>query len=153
MTPTTTPSKAKRSALVPIFLACIGAVLIVIGSGNQLLPTLRGWLPDSLTPIIAPVKYPEAQIVWLEESADRDPEFAVTMTNQKFLDSLAAREIKWRILDDDQPEAAELVKLATSPAMLFLVKQVTGEFKVVGTKPIPKSSKEANEAIAEVMGK
>ena len=147
-----TPNKLRLSP--PLLLAAIGLVMIVAGAGQSTFPDLRQWIPAPFSWFTA-AKYPDASIIFLEEAMERDPDFAVTLTNMKFVDSLRDRGIAYRVLDDDQPEAKGLIEIAKSPAMLFVrpVGDDGDEFELLATRPIPKSSKEADAAIAEVMGK
>lgn len=141
-----------RNRLMPILLALVGVGLIAFGSVGSVLPRqltdLLKWLP---VPVQA-VKYPDASIMFLEEASERDMDFAMVIANKSFTDSLTARSIEWRVLDDDQAEAAELVKVAKSPSMLFVKPLGGSQYEVLATRTIPKSSKEANAMIAEVMG-
>jgi len=136
----------------PLLLAAIGLVMIVAGAGQSTFPDLRQWIP---APFSWSQKYPDASIIFLEETMERDPDFAVTLVNQKWIDSLRERGIVFRVLDDDQPEAKGLAEVAKSPGMLFVrpVDEEGERFELLAEKPIPKSSKEANAFIAEVMGK
>lgn len=147
-----TPSKLRLSP--PLLLAAIGLVMIVAGAGQSTIPDLRQWIPAPFSWVTV-TKYPDASIIFLEEAMERDPDFAVTLTNMKFVESLRDRGIAYRVLDDDQPEAKGLIEIAKSPAMLFVrpVGEGGEEFELLATKPIPKSSEEANKLIAEVMGK
>lgn len=143
-----------RNRLMPILLALVGVGLIAFGSVGSVLPRqltdLLKWLPVPV-PVQA-VKYPDASIMFLEEASERDMDFAMVIANKSFTDSLSARSIEWRVLDDDQAEAAELVKVAKSPSMLFVKPLGGSQYEVLATRNIPKSSKEANAMIAEVMG-
>ena len=147
-----TPSKLRLSP--PLLLAAIGLVMIVVGAGQSTFPDIRQWIPAPFFWVTA-TKYPDASIIFLEEAMERDPDFAVTLTNMKFVESLRNRGIAYRVLDDDQPEAKGLIEIAKSPAMLFVrpVGEDGEQFELLATKPIPKSSEEANKLIAEVMGK
>lgn len=147
-----TPSKLRLSP--PLLLAAIGLVMIVAGAGQSTIPDLRQWIPAPFSWVTV-TKYPDASIIFLEEAMERDPDFAVTLTNMKFVDSLRERGIAYRVLDDDQPEAKGLIEVAKSPAMLFVrpLDEEGERFELLATKPIPKSSEEANKLIAEVMGK
>ena len=141
-----------RNRLMPILLALVGVGLIAVGSVGSALPRqltdLLKWLP---VPVQA-VKYPDASIMFLEEASERDMDFAMVIANKSFTDSLSARSIEWRVLDDDQSEAAELVKVAKSPSMLFVRPLGNAKYEVLVSRDLPKSSKEANAVIAEVMG-
>ena len=140
-----------RNRLVPALLALVGVGLIAFGSIGTALPRLPvdlfKWLPS-----IQVTKYPDAAVIFLEEASERDMDFALVLANQAFTDSLAARSIEWRVLDDDQPEAAELVKVAKSPSMLFVKPLGGAQYEILATRTLPKSSKEAKATIAEVMG-
>lgn len=144
----------KARLLTPRNLAIVGVLMVAFGVAQSSFPTLRAWLPTPFWSRIVPEVYPDASIVFLEESIERSHDFALVLANKKFTDSLTDRGIAWRVLDDDQPEAAELIEVAKSPCMLF-VRSVDGvdEFEILATRELPKSSKEANDKIAEVMGK
>lgn len=144
-----TPSKLRLSP--PLLLAAIGLVMIAVGAGQSTFPDLRQWIPAPFSWVTV-TKYPDASIMFLEEASERDMDFAMVIANKSFTDSLTARSIEWRVLDDDQAEAAELVKVAKSPSMLFVKPLGGSQYEVLATRTIPKSSKEANAMIAEVMG-
>lgn len=141
---------------IPIFLALIGLALVVFGSARQFLPLLPAdpfsnfrWPPS-----ITIQRYPDASIVFLDSpGVSRDLDFAMVMQNQSFLDSLAQRKIKHRWLEPEQSEAKQLKTLATPPAMLFVKPLGGDEYELLATRPLPKTSKEANAFIAEVMAK
>lgn len=153
--------KNKSIRSIPALLAVVGIALIAIGSvGSFLPPRIADLIRSIPVPTAKITRYPDASIVFLEAAAgggdfpvSRDIDFAVTMTNQPFIESLRARGIKWRILQSGQPDAAELEKLSKPPATLF-VKPLGGvRYELLVSRPLPKSVKDANAMIAEVMAK
>ena len=95
-------------------------------------------------------KHPDAIMIFVEESSERDLDFAVLMQNKKWTDSLKDREITYRVFDKDQPEAKTYIEHCQQyPSVLF----VTPEGKLVRSQEAPKTGKEADALIAEVMGK
>ncbi len=127
-----------KSAIFPVLLAIAGAGLLLSGSGLE----LPSW---SLV-----AKDPSAWFVILEESDSRDLDLAVLLQNKPWRDSLFERQINFRVYDDDQPEAATYAKaIDERPAYLFV--SLTG--KVLKKGIAPKTAKQADELIAEVIGK
>ncbi|HAN97006.1 MAG TPA: hypothetical protein DCQ98_06030 [Planctomycetaceae bacterium] len=91
-------------------------LLVVLGLrsfGGSVLPLP---LPIAVTP------KPGSWVLVIEESAERTTEVAKLVADQAWLDALKARQAKWRILDDDQPEAAPYVAAVgpTRPTVLIL---------------------------------
>lgn len=126
-----------RSLALPILLALAGVGLIASGSGFEL-PSFS---------VVA--KDPSAWFVILEESEQRDIDIAILLQNKPWRDSLAERKINFRVFDDDQPEAASYAKVIEErPAYLFI--SLTGKVLKKGTAP--KSVKQADALIGEVMG-
>jgi len=97
-------------------------------------------------------KYPDAWLVFIEESSDRDIDLAILLQNKKWLDSLVSRDIRHRAYDQDQDEATSyrpLIEGKTLPQLFF----VTPDGKVRKQVDSPKSAKDADELIKEVTGK
>jgi hypothetical protein len=127
-----------KSIIFPVLLAIAGACLLLSGSGLE----LPSWS------LIA--KDPSAWFVILEESDSRDLDLAVLLQNKSWRDSLVQRQISFRVYDDDQPEAATYAKaIDERPAYLFV--SLTG--KVLKKGIAPKTAKQADALIAEVIGK
>jgi hypothetical protein len=127
-----------KSIIFPVLLAIAGAGLLLSGSGLE----LPSWS------LIA--KDPSAWFVILEESDSRDLDLAVLLQNKSWRDSLVQRQISFRVYDDDQPEAATYAKaIDERPAYLFV--SLTG--KVLKKGIAPKTAKQADALIAEVIGK
>jgi len=126
-----------RSLALPILLALAGAGLIASGSGFEF-PSFS---------VVA--KDPTAWFVILEESEQRDIDLAILLQNKPWRDSLTERKINFRVFDDDQPEAESYAKaIEERPAYLFI--SLTGKVLKKGTAP--KSVKQADKLISEVMG-
>ncbi len=127
-----------KSVAFPLLLALAGIGLIASGSGTE----LPSWS------FVA--KDPSAWLVILEESDDRDLDLAVLLQNKSWRDSLVERKVNFRVYDDDQPEAASYAKaIDERPAYLFV--SLTG--KVLKKGIAPKTAKQADALIAEVIGK
>lgn len=126
-----------RSLALPILLALAGVGFIASGSGFEL-PSFS---------VVA--KDPSAWFVILEESEQRDIDLAILLQNKPWRDSLTERKINFRVFDDDQPEAESYAKVIDErPAYLFV--SLTGKVLKKGTAP--KSVKQADKLISEVMG-
>lgn len=99
-----------------------------------------GALPDVLPiPIVVDPK-PGSWVVILEESEDRTPEVAKLIADATWLDGIKARQAKFRVYDDDQPEAASYVRAAGDkrPAVLIVAPDGTllGQSDVVTRQSI-----------------
>lgn len=126
-----------RSLALPILLALAGAGLIASGSGFEF-PRFSVVAKDQT-----------AWFVILEESEQRDIDLAILLQNKPWRDSLIERKINFRVFDDDQPEAESYAKaIEERPAYLFI--SLTGKVLKKGTAP--KSVKQADKLISEVMG-
>jgi hypothetical protein len=135
-------SKSNYPALV---LLLVGLALIVGGGrGCDHLP----WPGPS--PFIEPEKYPDAWLIFVEESSERDLDFAVLLQNKKWTDSLKERQISYRVYDKDQPAAEGYLKHCKSYPWLLVV-NVDGT--LVKSVEAPKNAAKADEIIAEVIGK
>jgi hypothetical protein len=127
-----------HQAIFPILLALAGVGLLASGSGIE----LPSW---SLA-----AKDPDAWFVILEESEERDIDLAILLQNKPWRDSLIERQVNFRVLDDDQPEAASYLKVIEQrPAFLF----VSTAGRVLKKGSAPKTVKQADMLIAEVTGK
>jgi len=84
---------------------------------------------------------------------NRQIDFALVMQNAAFVESLQTRKIKYRLLEPEQPEAAQLKTLVDPPAMCFVKPLGNDQYELLAKRPLPKTSKEANAFIAEVMAK
>lgn len=132
--------------ILPAILLIVGGLLIATGGrGCENLP----WpLPS---PIVSQV-YPDAWLIFIEESSDRDIDLAILLQNKKWIESLASRGISYRPYDQDQDEAKSyrpLVEGKKLPQLFF----VTPDGKVRRQVDSPKSAKAADELIKEVTGK
>lgn len=132
--------------ILPAILLVAGGLLVATGGrGCDHLP----WpLPS---PIVDEV-YPDAWLIFIEESSDRDIDLAILLQNKKWTDSLASREIRYRTYDQDQEEATTykpLIEGKKLPQLFF----VTPDGKVRKQVDSPKSAKEADILIKEVTGK
>ncbi len=124
--------------LRPRFLDRIGAddrllafvfVLLLIGCSLPLPPVP---VPPNPVPIITT----EATIIVIEESADRDFDTASVLGDIGFWTSLG---VKFRIYDDDSPDAAKYLPLVNDrPGMLVLDKNG----KKTWGGPLPKTTDE-----------
>lgn len=132
--------------ILPAILLVAGGLLVATGGrGCEHLP----WpLPS---PVVSEV-YPDAWLIFIEESSDRDIDLAILLQNKKWTDSLASREIRYRTYDQDQEEATTykpLIEGKKLPQLFF----VTPDGKVRKQVDSPKSAKEADILIKEVTGK
>lgn len=97
------------------------------------------------------VKYDKAWVLIIEESAERKPEVARILAHKDYLDSLAARNIKWRVYDKDSKSAASYVEAATKvglPAILVL----TEAGKLIDAKACPPTAATLDEFIKKATG-
>ena len=134
-----------NSKLAATLLLLVGVGLIVGGGrGCEHLP----W--PSPSPFVEPIKYPDAWLVFVEESSERDPDFAVLLQNKMWTDSLKDRKISYRVYDKDQPSAKSYVPHCKSYPWLCVV-DIDG--KLVKSIAAPKNASAANDVIKEVMGK
>lgn len=125
-------------AIFPILLLLAGGYFLAAGSGVSL-PSFSFVAKD-----------PDAWLVILEESDSRDIDLAILLQNQPWRQSLIERKVNFRVLDDDQSEAASYVAVIEErPAYLFVSQ--TGRVLKKGSSP--KTVKAANQLIAEVIGK
>ena len=136
----------RLNKILPAILLVAGGLLVATGGrGCDHLP----WpLPS---PVVAQV-YPDAWLIFIEESSDRDIDLAILLQNKKWTDSLASREIRYRTYDKDQDEAITYKPLLEGkklPQLFF----VTPDGKVRKQVDSPKSAKEADILIKEVTGK
>ena len=132
--------------ILPAILLVAGGLLVATGGrGCDHLP----WpLPS---PVVAQV-YPDAWLIFIEESSDRDIDLAILLQNKKWTDSLASREIRYRTYDQDQEEATTykpLIEGKKLPQLFF----VTPDGRVRKQVKSPSTARQADELIAEVMGK
>jgi hypothetical protein len=129
--------------VVPYIVLVIG--IVVAGS-----PSISGWKVDWPTLNWFAAKHPDAWMIFVEESSDRDLDFAVLLQNKRFTDSLKDRQINYRVYDKDQPEAKSYLKYCREyPSVVF----VTPDGKMVRAEKAPRGAKEADKLIAEVIGK
>lgn len=125
-------------------------IVLVLGIAITVSPSISGCAIDLPSLNWFAVKHPDAWMIFVEESSDRDLDFAVLLQNKKFTDSLKDREINYRVYDKDQPEAKSYVKHCQEwPSVVF----VTPDGKLVKSTKAPRGAKEADRLIAEVMGK
>lgn len=133
-----------RNRLFPIVLLIVGIGLMLAGSRGCSVE-----IPWPIPPIVSE-KYPDAWLVFVEESSERDIDFAVLLQNKKWTDSLNQRGINWRVYDRDQEEAKSyLPDCKEFPTMLF----VNPDGRMLRAMTAPKTSKEVDLVISEVMGK
>jgi hypothetical protein len=130
--------------ILPAILLIAGGLLVATGGrGCDHLP----WpLPS---PIVAE-KFPDAWLVFIEESSDRDIDLAILLQNKKWTDSLNERKINYRVYDQDQDEAKSYKPLLKDLPQLFFV---TPDGRVRKQTKAPSTAARANELIAEVLGK
>ena len=130
--------------ILPALLLVAGGLLVATGGrGCDHLP----WpLPS---PIVSEV-YPDAWLIFIEESSDRDIDLAILLQNKKWTDSLEQRKINYRVYDQDQDEAKSYKPLLKDLPQLFFV---TPDGRVRKQTKSPSTARQADELIAEVMGK
>ena len=125
-------------------------IVLVLGIALVASPSISGCTIDLPSLNWFTAKHPDAWMIFVEESSDRDLDFAVLLQNKKFTDSLKDREISWRVYDKDQPEAKSYVKYCREwPSVVF----VTPDGKLIKATKAPRGAKEADRLIAEVIGK
>ena len=133
-----------QSKFWPALLLIIGGLIIASSGKGCDAP----W-PFPLPPVVVET-YPDAWLVFIEESSDRDIDSAILLQNKKWTDSLAARKINYRVYDQDQPEARSYKPLLKDLPQLFFV---TPQGKVVRQVAAPKNAAAVDALIREVMGK
>jgi hypothetical protein len=131
-------------SIVPTAMLLLGGVLLLCGGSVKScsidLPILD-WKPQ---------QYPDAWLIIVEESSERDPDIAIMLQDWPWRQSLAERDINFRVYDDDQAEAESYKKLDLKlPAAIFILP--TG--KVVDVSACPKNKKDMEKLIARVTGK
>lgn len=96
-------------------------------------------------------KYDKAWVVIIEESSERKPEVARILAHKDYLDSLAARNLKWRVYDKDSKSAASYLEAANRvglPAILVL----TEAGKLIDAKACPPTAATLDEFIKKATG-
>ena len=132
-----------KNKLGPAVLLILGGLIIATSGQGCQIP----WP----TPIPIVIKtYPDAWLVFVEESDTRDNDFAILLQSKSWIDSLAARKINYRVYDQDQPEASSYKPLLKDLPQLFFV---TPQGKVVRQVNAPKNAAAVDALIKEVMGK
>jgi hypothetical protein len=122
-------------------LFTLGGVLLVMPQGCQ--------LPD--LPIVQK-QYPDAWLVIIEESSERKKEVALLAQDLPWRKSLDEREIKFRIYDIDQSEAAAYKRMSMPvPSYVFI--RPNGDVVAVGKVPETDTKKSIEKLITEVTGK
>lgn len=125
-------------------------IVLVLGIALTVSPSISGCAVDFPSLNWFAAKHPDAWMIVIEESSDRDLDLAILLQNKKFTDSLKDREINYRVYDKDQPEAKSYLKHVDGyPSVVF----VTPDGKLVKKARAPKNATEANKLIAEVIGK
>lgn len=136
--------RVMRNRIAPMILLIAG-IAVLVGGGKGCTIDLPFSFPSPIA-----VKHPDAWMVFVEESSKRDLDFAVLLQNKKWVDSLQTRGIKYRVYDQDQPEAESYRQHLTElPCVLF----VAPDGELVKVDEAPKNAKDADALIAEVMGK
>jgi len=133
-----------NNKLGPAILLIIGGIIIASSGKGCDAP----W-PFPLPPVVVET-YPDAWLVFIEESSDRDIDLAILLQSKSWIDSLAARKINYRVYDQDQPEARSYKPLLKDLPQLFFV---TPQGKVVRQVNAPKNAAAVDSLIKEVMGK
>ncbi len=132
-----------RNKLPAVILLILGGLLIATsGRGCE--------IPWPLPSLIVAKKYPDAWLVFVEESSAREIDLAILLQNKKWTDSLAQRKINYRVYDQDQDEAKSYKPLLKDLPQLFFV---TPDGRVRKQTKSPSTARQADELIAEVMGK
>ena len=128
---------------IPFALLIIGGVWLLrggdVGTGCSL----------PVIPIVSKT-YPDAWVVIIEESSNRDKNTALILQDWNWRQSLEERDINLRVYDDDQQEAEGYKRLNLSlPAIVFILP----DGQVVKTTKLPKDKKGIENLIHEVTGK
>lgn len=126
----------------------IAAALLTVG--GLLLVSPQGCEIPSI-PIVQKT-YPDAWLVIVEESSQRQREVALLAQDLVWRRSLDEREIRFRIYDIDQPEA-EAYKKLNMPVPSYVFIRPSGDVVAVGEVPKVDTKKAIEKLIAEVTGK
>jgi hypothetical protein len=133
-----------RSNYPALALLLLGIGLIIGGGRGCDLP----W--PGPPPFVDPQQYPDAWLIFIEESEERDLDFAVLLQNKKWIDSLNDRKINWRVYDKDQPDAKSYIKHCREYPWLLVVDKDGTLIKSVKS---PVKQVDADKVIKEVIGK
>lgn len=124
----------------------IAVLLILIVIGRVLSERGIDVLP---TPIPSPK--PGSWVVLVEETAERTSDVAKFMADGAWLESLKARQLKFRAYDDDQPEAATYVPVAKAAGIPAVV-IASPEGKVLSSFAFPAGRDVLDRRIKEATG-
>ena len=115
-----------RQTIANIVALALVAIAILRATGGG------GVLPIPIP--VPPSPKPGSWVVLIEETEDRTDEIAKLINDQRWLDSLTAKQLKFRSYDDDQPEArsyAQAIQSLGVPAVVIVspAGDVLGKFK------------------------
>jgi hypothetical protein len=132
------------SKILPALLLVIGGLFIATGG--------RGCdaIPWPTPPFVEPQRYPDAWLIFIEESEQRDIDFAILLQNKKWIDSLNARKINWRVYDKDQPDAKSYIEHCREYPWLLIVDK---DGTLVKSVKAPVKQADAEKVVEEVIGK
>ena len=124
----------------------VGVLLIVLGiyqhfSGSVVVP-----IPSPI-----PSPKPGSWVVLVEETEDRTSDVAKLMADGAWMASLESRQLKFRLYDDDQPEAASYVPIANRTGLPAVV-VVAPDGAVLGSFKLPADRPELDRLIKEATG-
>lgn len=98
------------------------------------------------------VDIPGSWVVFVEESSERTAEMAKIIGDADYWQTYVSRDLKWRVYDDDSPDAASYLDVANSvgiPAMIVL----SPEGKVLSKTKVPASTTAIDMIVKEVTGR
>lgn len=111
--------------------------------------------PEPPTPEPEPqpdVDVPGAWVVFVEESSERTVDMAKILGDAAYWQTYVTRDLKWRVYDDDSPNAVSYLGIANSvgiPAMIVL----SPDGKVLSKSKVPASTSAIDTIVKEVTGR
>ncbi len=105
--------------------------------------------PDIDIPFLEPGRHPDSWVVMVEESAKRTEAGVKFVADADYHEKLAARGLKWKIYDDDSPDATKARGIAkTLPALLIVAKDQT----ILANEPWPESVEQLDAIVKRSTG-
>lgn len=124
----------------------VGVLLIVLGLYQHFSGSI-------VVPIPSPIPSPKpgSWVVLVEETQERSSDTAKLLSDGQWMESLKARQLKFRAYDDDQPESATYVPIANAAGLPAVV-VVSPEGVVLASFKLPSDRAELDRRIKEATG-